>query len=283
MTAVPAKFAVAAAVVALAAAQRTAVTIPPNAQLTRLLSVPSPDDESSRMLRVGDEEDDICHPITRWEHLPPLPEPKRCEMRMEASGGTVLVLALVAVFTGMTQGVALGPGKLTGAWWWLFFCLIYGEAACAIGCLLGIMWGDPGVVKRSEETCFPIPAEVAHRLRRGLSLEQMGNVTEDGRTYCIRCLLWRPGGLAGRSTVHHCGTCQRCVVDFDHHCGGQPGTVELPSAVSIAFVRVSCAASRCRATQFSGGASQERDGAATWASLKARHEPVYIEIAAQAH
>ena len=219
MTAVPAKFAVAAAVVALAAAQRTAVTIPPNAQLTRLLSVPSPDDESSRMLRVGDEEDDICHPITRWEHLPPLPEPKRCEMRMEASGGTVLVLALVAVFTGMTQGVALGPGKLTGAWWWLFFCLIYGEAACAIGCLLGIMWGDPGVVKRSEETCFPIPAEVADRLRRGLSLEQMGNVTEDGRTYCIRCLLWRPGGLAGRSTVHHCGTCQRCVVDFDHHCG----------------------------------------------------------------
>ena len=171
------------------------------------------------MLRVGDEEDDICHPITRWEHLPPLPEPKRCEMRMEASGGTVLVLALVAVFTGMTQGVALGPGKLTGAWWWLFFCLIYGEAACAIGCLLGIMWGDPGVVKRSEETCFPIPAEVADRLRRGLSLEQMGNVTEDGRTYCIRCLLWRPGGLAGRSTVHHCGTCQRCVVDFDHHCG----------------------------------------------------------------
>ena len=136
MTAVPAKFAVAAAVVALAAAQRTAVTIPPNAQLTRLLSVPSPDDESSRMLRVGDEEDDICHPITRWEHLPPLPEPKRCEMRMEASGGTVLVLALVAVFTGMTQGVALVPGKLTGAWWWLFFCLIYGEAACAIGCLL---------------------------------------------------------------------------------------------------------------------------------------------------
>ena len=207
----PNKFAtVACAVVALAAAQRTAVTIPPNAQLTRLLSVPSPDDESSRMLRVGDEEDDICHPITRWEHLPPLPEPKRCEMRMEASGGTVLVLALVAVFTGMTQGVALGPGKLTGAWWWLFFCLIYGEAACAIGCLLGIMWGDPGVVKRSEETCFPIPAEVADRLRRGLSLEQMGNVTEDGRTYCIRCLLWRPGGLAGRSTVHHCGTCQRC-------------------------------------------------------------------------
>ena len=81
------------------------------------------------------------------------------------------------------------------------------------------MWGDPGVVKRSEETCFPIPAEVADRLRRGLSLEQMGNVTEDGRPYCIRCLLWRPGGLAGRSTVHHCGTCQRCVVDFDHHCG----------------------------------------------------------------
>ena len=72
------------------------------------------------MLRVGDEEDDICHPITRWEHLPPLPEPKRCEMRMEASGGTVLVLALVAVFGGCySLGWAFDPpagqGRLKAA------------------------------------------------------------------------------------------------------------------------------------------------------------------------
>lgn len=92
---------------------------------------------------------------------------------------------------------------------------IYTEAAVAIFCLLGLMWGDPGTIKRSPETCFPQPELVAERLRNGQSLDGVGNVQADGRTFCIRCLVWRPDV----GDTHHCNTCQRCVADFDHHCG----------------------------------------------------------------
>ena len=84
-------------------------------------------------------------------------------------------------------------------------------------CLAGLLWGDPGTIKRSTATCAPIPAAVLARLRAGeAAAEKNGqNVTgDDGRVYCVRCLVWRPPRGA-----HHCSTCQRCVADFDHHCG----------------------------------------------------------------
>ena len=76
-------------------------------------------------------------------------------------------------------------------------------------------------IKRSEATCYPIPGVVADRLRRKVPIQGEGtqfplqNISgEDGSTYCVRCLVWRPDGRS-----HHCRTCGRCVTSFDHHCG----------------------------------------------------------------
>ena len=85
-----------------------------------------------------------------------------------------------------------------------------------------MMLGDAGVVRRTPETCLPVPPEVAERLRAGAPVpETLRNINSDDgtRTYCVRCFVWRPAGLQGRGRPHHCRVCQRCVLHFDHHCG----------------------------------------------------------------
>ena len=166
------------------------------------------------------------HGTFRLSDLPPLPKPNLSEMRSQALCGNLLVLSLITIFCGLTNAIALwGPSAHTGAAWWVVFVAIWGQTAIALVCLLAIMWADPGTVRRSEATCFPVPDAVAEKLRRGESLATIGNITRDGRTYCVRCLVWRPndggrsGGRAGSSLTHHCQTCNRCVTEFDHHCG----------------------------------------------------------------
>ena len=140
--------------------------------------------------------------------LPPLPRPDFCAMRSEACCGNSLVLFLIFLFVAPMQAHASGkdPASLSmAARIWIF--AIYAEAAIAITCLIGLMWGDPGTVKRTPDTCFPLPEIISERLRTGQSLSGVGNVHEDGRVFCCRCLVWRPDD----SDVHHCATCQRCV------------------------------------------------------------------------
>ena len=153
--------------------------------------------------------------------LPPMPPPNYNERCSESILGIAVVTVLVGLFVGVTHGVAVGPNVNSTNWVALLF--IYAEAAIAFICLAGILFGDPGVVKRSRETCYPIPPEVAERLQRNESLSSMSNIEVDGKVYCVRCLVWRPRSAQSRfegvHSTHHCSTCQRCVVDFDHHCG----------------------------------------------------------------
>jgi len=111
------------------------------------------------------------------------------------------------------------------------------------------MGADPGEIKRSEDICLPVPDEIVIKLRQGqamlnqaISDGKFQNLKEEGRTYCVRCLLWReelqPAAVAQGSSswrvlycgrfcsnrekrihYHHCSICQRCVAHHDHHCG----------------------------------------------------------------
>jgi len=153
-----------------------------------------------------------------WEdvdNLPPLPDQDLCQMRGEASCGNTLVLFLIFLFVAPMQAYVSSEGVQLTLVMKIWMGAIYSEAAIAIVCLLGLMWGDPGTIKRSPENCFPQPEIVAEKLRNGMSLAGVGNVNEDGRVFCIRCLVWRPDD----GETHHCATCQRCVGAFDHHCG----------------------------------------------------------------
>ena len=140
----------------------------------------------------------------------------------------MLGISLLCVLT--THAGALGYGTISGGWWWFFLVAIYLEAFLAVCCLLGILYGDPGVVKRTPENCLPLPETVAERLQRGESLEGLDNLQHAQLgSYCVRCCVWRraPGKLQSsylpadcdmgvcEQGSHHCSTCGRCVNHFD--------------------------------------------------------------------
>jgi hypothetical protein len=149
--------------------------------------------------------------------LPAMPPPRLMSMRTEAAGGCTTVLAIIGVCVGGTHWSVLVLGKMDNALPPLFLSAIWAEALVAVLCLAGLMFGDPGVVERSELRCLPMPDDIADLLRAGQAIPaDMRNIEDPVQgTYCVRCMVWRKH----HEKAHHCSTCQRCVTDFDHHCG----------------------------------------------------------------
>ena len=150
------------------------------------------------------------------ELLPALPRPESGERQWAALKGYSCIILVIATIAGTTHFLALVVGDLPVVPWWTCLALMYSLALCALYSLNKIVCGDPGYVARSQETCFPVPHELLELL--GTGEQQVVNIKDDvnDRTYCVRCFVWRPNkGRTGRKS-HHCSSCQRCVVDFDH-------------------------------------------------------------------
>lgn len=157
--------------------------------------------------------------------LPPPPSPQYAAMRVQACGGCCFVLIVICVCVGGTYyGTELPTRDFPDSLKLALRYLVYTEAAVAIICLLGLMWGDPGVVHRSTDSCFPLPEQVLDILNEGKDFSMLKeNIVNDEGSFCIRCLVWRrsqPGSSRFKGDAfHHCSICQRCVRHFDHHCG----------------------------------------------------------------
>ncbi|KAJ8605545.1 hypothetical protein CTAYLR_000110 [Chrysophaeum taylorii] len=152
--------------------------------------------------------------------LPPLPEPDYERKWNESKHGVLNVLFIITIILVLTNFVVLNQrvGTLPVVARWVCFLSIHAMAFLALLCLERVLRADPGVVERSDESCLPIPDSVRERLIERRSLDDLRNLYLDDETrgsYCVRCCVWRPP----KRRSHHCSTCQRCVVDFDHHCG----------------------------------------------------------------
>merc|ERR1719215_1032604 len=159
------------------------------------------------------------------EDMPPL-LPRAPPYYMEPLCGISLVSLVCAFFVTITTASvnALPPEDRTSV---KTFCkaAIFVEAGLAALCVCFLLFGGAGVIERTPQTCYPMPPVVEDLLKKGDTptgrLRQnipgpRGHPTMG--TYCIRCFVWRPP-TTGMVGAHHCNTCQRCVRDFDHHCG----------------------------------------------------------------
>lgn len=149
------------------------------------------------------------------ETLPPMPVPLSQLRRLEASRGVMIVTCYIAVCIGLTCFVSQTADELPQFGQLACIAVISSEAIVAFLCLAFILFGNPGVMRRSPAVCFPIPPEVLQRLSKKDTFSGTANIARDGHSFCVRCLIWRPDSLR----PHHCSVCQRCVVNFDHHCG----------------------------------------------------------------
>merc|ERR1719427_1621147 len=115
---------------------------------------------SEPLVKNSDEDESLIQAPSSQslDSLPPEPIPNTNKMRCEFAGGTIFVLGLTATLVSVVHVVNPNPAWLT---------LIYLAAACALTCLLGLAFADPGVVHRSHASCFPIPRDMVVALEVG--------------------------------------------------------------------------------------------------------------------
>ena len=154
-----------------------------------------------------------------WSFLPALPLPDLQRMRTEASVGCSTVLGIIMACVSITH-LSVFKGSIDEPLQVLILSVIWTLVLIALLCLLGLVFGDPGVIARSEERCAPVPeGRIRELLASGTPLSSQPDVrnVEDAThgSYCVRCLVWR----RHEEKAHHCSICQRCVRFHDHHCG----------------------------------------------------------------
>ena len=175
----------------------------------------------------GDEE----RSLLAEDLWPPMPTPDHARRCRESIRGTITVVCICAFSGGVAQWLASGGGapalsEEVASW---LATALWSEIIVAAVCLAGLRWSDPGVLRR--DPWQQLPDDIAAKLLGCKPLPDE-NVRVGGRTFCVRCLLWRPAlpsaaGLASSAAggheqgpkVHHCSICQRCVSNFSHHCG----------------------------------------------------------------
>ena len=148
---------------------------------------------------------------TQMEFLPPTPPPTPLHWKQRlCSVATVSATATAGQL--LIRGLARSMGA--DAFWTSVRFIADGHTVIAAAALLLINVWDPGIIRRSNAVCSPLPRVVSERLRMTEPLEGLRNIPDEKgiSSFCVRCCIWRP------IEAHHCSICQRCVNEFDEHC-----------------------------------------------------------------
>jgi hypothetical protein len=146
----------------------------------------------------------VCHLLT-WLRCPSVAAAAAAVAAAHDQGAAAAAAGKAGI-TRVIHGAVRRCGGAGSEWWHIVGSIIYVEAVVALVCLGGLMWGDPGTLKRSAERCFPLPEEVRRRLMGNPSVPSgrpacpevgsiagMPNITESraGRTetFCTRCMI----------------------------------------------------------------------------------------------
>ena len=176
------------------------------------LSTDEPMDASSDQMEMQQQRADRSVPI---ENFPPLPKPDYKTQSEESRIAYCTVISLSIVMLVLSHGMYF-VGDVSMVISAAFLIPLWVCVLVAYIGLCGMLNGDPGIIRRSPENCYPLPAEIVLALRGGRPITTRQNIpSRDGtKTFCVRCLVWRP-----KRKSHHCRVCGHCVKEFDHHCG----------------------------------------------------------------